>query len=158
MSLYENTELPDSIEPILAIRAWNIFHDNGQYFLSSCFQYNIIWPRESKLSALCLSDDPWMSSGIKHTAPIKDCDCGIYAIKKLPNEEELIPWDDKSIIGLAYVWGKIIEGDKGYRAQFCKPAALLEDGKKETKVLAQNYSVPLIKDLNFSEIPSPFNT
>lgn len=157
MSLYENTELPDSIEPILAIRAWNIFRDGDQYFLSSCFQYNIIWPPKTKLSALCLNDDPWMVSGIKHTAPIKDCDCGIYALKKFPNKEELIPWDDKSIIGLAFVWGKIIEGDKGYRAQFCKPAALLENKHKEIKILAKNYSVPVVKDLNFSDIPSPFN-
>lgn len=154
----EEIELPDSIEPILAVRAWNLYKDNNNYFLSSCFQYNIIWPPKTKLSALCLSDDPWMSSGIKHDAPISDCDCGIYALKKAPDEHELIPWEDNSIIGLVFMWGKVIEGTKGYRAQYSKPAALLND-KKFDKIwkLAESYEIPVVEDLNFSEISSPFN-
>ena len=157
MNPEELIELPDSIEPILAVRAWNIYKDSDSYFLSSCFQYNIIWPKQSKLSALCLSEDPWLNSGIKHDAPITDCDCGIYALKKAPDEHELIPWEDNSIIGLAFIWGKVIEGTKGYRAQFSKPAALLDDNKKETKLLARGYKIPLVNNLNFSEIDSPFN-
>lgn len=159
MSLYENSELPDSIEPILAIRAWNLHREGTKYFLSSCFQYNIIWPKQTKLSALCLADDPWMISGIKHIAPIQDCDCGIYALKKAPEDQDLIPWEENSIIGLAFMWGKVLEGTKGYRAQYSKPAALLNDNRSDIiSKLAENYSVPIIEDLNFSDIPSPFNS
>lgn len=158
MSLYEQVELPDSIEPILAIRAWNLQLEGSHYYLSSCFQYNIIWPRETKLSALCLADDPWMTSGIKHNAPIQDCNCGIYAIKKIPEQNELIPWEQKSIVGLVFLWGKVLEGTKGYRAQYSKPAALLNDDRSDIiATVAQDYSVPVVEDLNISDVPSPFN-
>lgn len=157
MSLYDNTELPDSIEPILAIRGWNIYQENNKYFLSSCFQYKIIWPFKTKLSALCLANDSWMSPGIKHTAPLQDCDCGIYALKKAPDEHELLPWEEDSILGLVFIWGKILEGTKGYRAQFSKPAALLQDERSEIiSSLAQNYSVPVVEDLNISADSLPF--
>lgn len=158
MSLYEQVELPDSIEPILAVRAWNLHREGRQYFLSSCFQYNIIWPHSTKLSALCLADDPWLNSGIKHTAPIQDCDCGIYALKKVPDEHELIPWEKESIVGLAFMWGKVLEGTKGYRAQYSKPAALLNDERYDIiNKLAKDYSVPVVESLNISDVPSPFN-
>lgn len=157
MSLYEDTELPDSIEPILAVRAWNIYKENNKYFLSSCFQYKIIWPFETKLSAFCLADDPWGNSGIKHTAPISDCDCGIYALKKVPDEHELLPWEEDSILGLVFIWGKVIEGSKGYRAQFSKPAAILQDDRMNIVTsLSKNYSVPVVEDLNISSKFLPF--
>lgn len=150
MSLYESIELPDSIEPILAVRAWNIHREAQRYFLASCFQYNIIWPFENKLSAICLNDDPWLMSGIKHSAPLQDCDCGIYALKKSPTHDELIPWEDKSVVGLVYLWGKVLEGTKGYRAQYSKPAALLKDDRNTLiTTLAESYSIPVIEDLNF---------
>lgn len=158
MSSFKYDETPDSIEPILAIRAWNVHKESSRYFLSSCFQYNIIWPLKTKLSALCLADDPWMSSGIKHTAPISDCDCGIYALKKAPDDSELLPWEKDSILGLAFLWGRVIEGTKGYRAQFSKPAALLKDDRKDLiENLARDYSVPVIDDLNISGIQLHFD-
>lgn len=105
-----------------------------------------------------MADDPWFNAGIKHEAPIKDCDCGIYALKQSPDEHELIPWENDSVVGLTFLWGKIIEGTKGYRAQYSKPAALLSDSRNEiVKNLAELYAIPIIQELNFSNIPSPFN-
>lgn len=150
--MHDNTESPDSIQPILAIRAWNIHQENQIFYLASCYQYNLIWPISTYVAAHCTVNDPWNKSGIKHSAPILDCDCGIYALKKMPEETELLPWEKNSILGLAFLWGKIIEGTKGYRAQYSKPAALLEDDRKDIIYsIARNYSIPVVKDLNISE-------
>lgn len=105
-----------------------------------------------------MADDPWFNAGIKHEAPIKDCDCGIYALKKSPGDDELIPWEENSIIGLTFLWGRVIEGTKGYRAQYSKPAALLKDSRYDIiSNLAKLYSIPIIEDLNFFQLPPSFD-
>lgn len=157
--MQENFELPDSIQPILAVRAWNIISEQDRYFLASCHQNNLIWPVSTELSAICTVNDPWGQSGIKHSAPILDCECGIYALKQMPGSAGSSPWESDSVLGLAFLWGRIIEGTLGYRAQFCKPAALLDDGRAQIlNSLSETYSIPLVSDLNISRISLHFES
>lgn len=126
-------DVPDSATPILAWRTWKI--DSGQ--LGSPTR-DCLWPAGAKLEAKCiftLQDaarrlmqsykdiygidflDPHDSHG---SSPCDDCLCGIYALK---DPEEIFNYRGV-VFGEVKLWGKVIEGEKGYRAQFAYPSRL----------------------------------
>jgi hypothetical protein len=107
--------IPDSIEPIVGRRCWGLAQLlDGALLL--CSSAETIWPAEQPLEAECSK---------RHSAPAKRCSCGIYALA------ESEPWPYYSFEGSRYpvwgevlLWGVVIEGDKGYRAQYAYPKAL----------------------------------
>lgn len=63
-----------------------------------------------------------------HDAPVEGCGCGVYAAKNfqhLVNIKYVGPDTDYGVHGEVYLWGKIIDHELGYRAQFAYPKNLI---------------------------------
>jgi hypothetical protein len=107
--------VPDSIEPIVGHRCWGLAKTiGGGIFL--CSGRVTLWPGDRPLEAECPR---------AHTSPDSGCSCGIYALA------ESEPWPYYSFEGPTYpvwgevlLWGVVVQGSQGYRAQFAYPKAL----------------------------------
>lgn len=86
-----------------------------------------------------------------HEAPHRDCNCGFSAYYELPAEPEL-PAPD-AVWGVIAAWGRVVEHEHGFRAQYARPVALLdrenpldygEQGRR-TAIAADAYGIPLLK-------------
>lgn len=83
-----------------------------------------------------------------HTeAPAESCSCGIYALKS--RAAAVAYGQHTSVLGEVYLWGKVIEGEDGYRAQYAYPKSLTirhrdHDGDGELG----EYGVPVHEDQN----------
>lgn len=63
----------------------------------------------------------------KHDAPATNCHCGIWALKELEDAEKTIAEYDKGqafAYGSVQLWGRVIECERGYRAQHARPLSL----------------------------------
>lgn len=160
---YEGSLTPDTIVPLIGIRAWKAKH-NGQHQLRLSSVYKeTLWPINRKKMASCIEPFPnWVQSpdGIwllnqtaihdPHDAPDEDCSCGIYAVNSTDYSDNLTAWPDSTYIGLVFIWGKVLEGQKGFRGQFARPAALFKEDKKKAMIqrLAKIYRIPVVDDLD----------
>jgi hypothetical protein len=76
------------------------------------------WPSLSPLQASC-------RTGEDHEAPDSGCRCGIYAF---PSSDDLMDQVDEhpspGVIGTVALWGKIVVGTRGHRAQYAYPQCL----------------------------------
>ncbi len=91
---------------LIGHRGWHIvLTKEGLRLLSS----HTIWTPYEKLVAECLNHG-------NHTIPDKNCMCGIYAMKlnrSIPHEGP--------IRGRIKLWGRFLEAEIGYRAEFAYP-------------------------------------
>jgi hypothetical protein len=79
-----------------------------------------------------------------HEAPAAGCLCGIYAYK---NAVQLDHSDKPYAAGEVYLWGRIIEHETGYRAEFAYPKRLtiVDGGAQASRIadaLSLAYGVP----------------
>ena len=91
---------------------------------------------------------------MKHDAPKQGCTCGIYALSAEDGYEyysyegAMFPvWGEVSL------WGRVIRGTKGYRAQHAYPKALYlahKDWRFKTR-LEEAYGVPVALRNPFEE-------
>ncbi len=85
-----------------------------------------------------------------HEAPYRDCNCGFAAYYELPEEPELPA--PEAIWGAIAAWGRVVECERGFRAQFARPIALLQcdnpldlgEGGRRAAVAAEAYGIPLL--------------
>jgi hypothetical protein len=114
-------------EPIVGWRQWNFMYP---HFLANLGNDTIYVPRE-KIEARC---EQYSTIGTlvlpdhsEQQAPHLTCTCGIYAYKEKPRLLREIS-DIHSGLRLVYgeinLWGKVIEHEVGYRAQFGYPKRL----------------------------------
>ena len=116
-------------EPIVAWRQWNFMYP---HFLANLRQDTIYVPRE-KIEVRCEQEDH------SEQSPHLTCKCGIYAYKEKPillgeiRSEIRITYRHplappvsglKLVYGEINLWGKVIEHENGYRAQFGYPKRL----------------------------------
>jgi len=111
-------------EPIVGWRQWNFMYP---HFLANLGNDTIYVPRE-KIEARC--------EQVGHSeqqAPHLTCTCGIYAYKEKPRllreirNKMTIPaiYSGRRLVyGEINLWGKVIEHEDGYRAQFGYPKRL----------------------------------
>jgi len=140
--------VPDLTEPLLGFRVWLVvrFPEDGPVHLRS-FHAQSLWPTSSALEAECMrSRQPFAgmrSSEHTETPPAEDCTCGIYALKE-PSRElwEYRRWRSAwafppprlVLVGEVQLWGKVRVAQRGYRAQFARPACLWEvEGASESE-------------------------
>lgn len=155
--------VPDTFVPLIGIRAWKTKYNNkNQLRLTSVYK-DSFWPINRKIIAGCIEPFPnWICSpdGIwslqqttvhdLHAVPDDSCSCGIYAVKSADYAQNLTAWPDSTYTGLVFIWGKVLEGERGFRGQFARPAALLQEKGKLPiiKTLASIYNLPIINDLS----------
>jgi hypothetical protein len=112
--MHDTIAIPDIAETIVGHRAWGIARTPTGLLLVS--HGHTIWPPGTPLTATC---------GKKHTPPGDNCTCGIYAL----TTQEGFPYytydgPNYAIWGEVHLWGEIIRGSKGYRAQHAYPKTL----------------------------------
>ncbi len=86
-----------------------------------------------------------------HDAPHRDCNCGFAAYYELPAEPD-VPAPE-AVWGAIAAWGRVVECEHGFRAQFARPLALLEqrnldDVYEQGRRLdnaADAYEIPLLE-------------
>jgi hypothetical protein len=117
--------IPDGIEPILACRAWGL--DDRGPALRSMVQ-GVAWPADGAMRAECLApaSGPPVQSSHDRTPDVL-CRCGIWGLA-FPEElrrQADNPW---LVYGTVELWGRVVAGTKGWRAEFARPVALLACG------------------------------
>lgn len=117
--------IPDGFEPVVALRSWYL-GENGLLLSMN----HKVWNPRVAMEAQCerrgapmggFSDRVAVEVPGQHT-PGEDCSCGIYAAKDV--DLALSYFTGSCVIGEVYLWGKIIEGSRGWRAQFAYPKRL----------------------------------
>jgi hypothetical protein len=133
---YDLIEVPDGIERMVGYRGWLVKDDK----LLSCYR-QVEWPQTGYLTAECISPTfgaindrgGSLAPPRKHWNPIKECTCGIYALSEFPeewgggNRKDTVvkPWPNEAVVGVIEGWGHMVVGDRGFRAQYAKPVALV---------------------------------
>lgn len=100
-------------------------------------------------------------------SPVVTCTCGIYAASSLAATLEVSRTRShlQLVLGIVQGWGRVVEHDDGWRAEFARPVALLRGTPSVTarlwppsrrrarlmEALAQAYDVPLIVEHEASE-------
>jgi hypothetical protein len=104
--------IPDYIEPFIAYRTWYV-DNQGLTSLN-----HVAWTPGEPLTAEC----PREKSGCPHPPeiPFLQCSCGVYAAKNFKHLVS-IGYHECGIHGEVYLWGRIVDHQLGYRAQFAYP-------------------------------------
>jgi hypothetical protein len=130
-------EIPDSIEPIVAYRSWLIM-GHVEELRSHCLDP---WTPGVPLKARCRYRDHALPLGDNHHSPVESCTCGIYAAKE-EDIKRVVPIGH--VYGEVYLWGKVVEGKKGYRAEFAYPKQFFVKTKDAKKMVSQmGFGVPI---------------
>jgi hypothetical protein len=122
-------------EPILGWRLWHVRPHGGDFRLESFTRHHVSWPSLSRLEASCAAHG--------FGAPATGHECGIYAFKTRELAEELLrryvgvrhcygreneipppPRGRPIALGSVSLWGRILERERGYRAQYAYPYEL----------------------------------
>jgi hypothetical protein len=111
---------------------WNVVWADGELRLSSLL-YRELWTPGSAHPARCrrtLAALPWGRLPL-HDAPNVECRCGIYAVQTpsaalayLTSEARTGERPPQRVIGTVALWGRIVEADRGWRAEFAYPVTL----------------------------------
>jgi hypothetical protein len=109
------TDTPMFIEPTIGVRAWRVV--DGR--LSSLTKSDIWLPGEP-MHAMCGGRK---AADTSHTPPQKGCTCGVYAVKKLSILRDQ-DYHADGVLGFVQLWGRIMVGAKGYRAEHAYPLKL----------------------------------
>lgn len=113
---------PDYISPIVGYRAWQ-WDSAGFKSLNG-----ESWFPGRPLSALCRADRTGSISGLSKAThnpnelPYLKCTCGVYAARTI---EHLHQCGYRfGIYGEVYLWGAVVEHERGWRGQFAYPKTL----------------------------------
>jgi hypothetical protein len=116
---------PDMVSPFEAWRCWLVVQGRGRLRLTSVM-FPSAWPPLHPTAATC-------SAGIwrHHPAPGAGCSCGIYAAFRAADAAAYlgraglrgapVVW---SVIGVAALWGTVVESERGLRATYAYPRRL----------------------------------
>lgn len=122
------------VSAIVGYRAWNapLFVDELRSVAMSTK-----WKPYQRLEAGCGSEK---CCGVS-------CSCGIYAFKAMDDVQSEYTHSDRStryVWGECWLWGRVLECAKGYRAQFAYPKSFVNSGAF-SKRMAEVFGVTLTK-------------
>lgn len=151
------TEPEVFFEPLLGWRTWRV-ERHSLYSLN----WDTPWPAQQRLEGGCGFGSQAPGGFSMHEVPFRSCHCGIYAFKTRAQAESLarrvldLSWDiltdeEAVAIGRISIWGRIIETERGYRAQYAYPYDVIVLGGTERKV--QEIREFYAADVSFEEVP-----
>jgi len=110
--------IPDYLSPIVAYRTWQLSLDG--LFSLNCTE----WTPGERFEAECKNgyDD---YAGLDHAVPAEGCTCGVYAAKNFQHLIDIGYLGHGGVHGEVYLWGRIVECELGWRAQFAYPKNLV---------------------------------
>lgn len=101
-------------EPICAVRTWNLAIIEGTPRLIPVGDERSSWPVLRPVRARC-------ARRRRHAAPAPECTCGLHGSKGLAL---LRRTRGPAVLGTVALWGRTIEHELGYRAEFAYPQRL----------------------------------
>ena len=132
----------DQGDPVIGWRYWQLW---PRRLLRSVTQREFEWPPGRVLRALCVE--------VGHPAPAVRCNCGLYANPDLDalREHGLCLAPEAIVLGQVALWGKVVDDEPSYRAEFAAPArlslvvdSLVDEGPIETLLEGLSaYRVPV---------------
>ena len=101
--------IPDYVSPIVGYRVWRLYATELESFDGKP------WLPDRAFTARCRKTD--------HESPTDRCSCGVYAAKSYQSLRTIYSsvFIEALVHGEVYLWGKVVEHDLGYRAQFAYP-------------------------------------
>lgn len=107
---------PDLLEAVIGWRVWRI---DARHRLRSALR-DELWEPRRPLVAACEVD---------HAAPDQRCDCGIYAVRRPEHARAYLvgrnrPEAVHRVLGRVALWGRVVECEQGWRAQYAYPARI----------------------------------
>jgi hypothetical protein len=115
--------VPDYISPIVGYRVWQ-WDSVGLKSLNG-----ELWLPGQRLSATCRADSLSPISGLRNTAhdptelPSFTCTCGVYAAKNIEHLHRC-GYEKFGVHGEVYLWGRVVEHERGWRAEFAYPKSM----------------------------------
>jgi hypothetical protein len=104
------SDLPLFPEVRVGWRSWTL--ENGRLYSVT---QRWVWPVGEELRAVC---------DIGHNRPPRlKCGCGIYALQTLHHLRSSAYFRN-DVFGKVSLWGRVLEADDGYRAEFAYPKVL----------------------------------
>jgi hypothetical protein len=132
----------EQADPVFGWRYWQL---SPRRLLRSVTQREFEWPPGRVLRAVCVE--------VGHPAPAQRCNCGLYANPDLEalRQHGLCLAPDVIVLGQVALWGKVVDDEPSYRAEFAYPArlslvvdSLIDDTDPETLVEGLSaYRVPV---------------
>jgi preprotein translocase subunit YajC len=116
--------IPDYISPIIGYRIW-------QWDAAGLKSLNgELWLPRQPISAVCRANARGYISGLSKPAahdaaelPCLKCTCGVYAARTMEHLNQC-GYQKFGVHGEVYLWGRAVEHERGWRAQFAYPKAL----------------------------------
>jgi hypothetical protein len=138
---------PDVVGTVEGWRAWRVHRDPPAFGTAPKLHsatWSYYWTPRVKARAECHKTDG------AHV-PGENCSCGFYAAKTLDHLRDMgyQTYDENgefvSVVGQMALWGKVIEGSQGWRAEFAYPATLFMpfEAWRLAKPLEKAYGVPV---------------
>lgn len=142
--------VPDYIAPMVGYRKWAVAA-NG---LLTGVAARQPWAPKRPFAATCSGADNLTTARVEGhwdghrqvfvDAPVRSCSCGVYAAKTLDAARNVVGSGGVAAWGEVWLWGRIIDHEKGYRAQFAYPKALtMYDDPELAALVAERYGVPV---------------
>ena len=122
-------QAPDGLEPVLAARLWVL---RGDDLTLRSLVKPVVWPTDGPLHATCTA--PLELRADDHEAPSESCYCGFWGLP-LPgrlDEVELPQPEGWKVGGVAKLWGRILVGTRGWRAEWARPTALIVPNRRRS--------------------------
>lgn len=114
----ESVRIPDSTEPIIAYRAWGL---NSGRLAPASFSPAAEWEPRKSPRAKCGGKFYISISETRCKAPDRDCHCGYHGFKTVADLRQVI---HNPVLGRVALWGRVIEHEGGYRAEYAYPQVL----------------------------------
>jgi hypothetical protein len=112
-------------EPITGWRFWNLSEERMGPRLQPAGAGVDAWQPRRRVEARCGVPALLRVGRNRHSAPDVRCRCGIHASRSLEVIEPSRPaWPPTPVVGTVALWGRIVEHERGWRAQFAYPARL----------------------------------
>ena len=136
---YQGGQLKEdtTVEALEGFRAWRVFMGVAPLRLHSYYFSDVIWEPRKKMVASCASNKACSHNGV--------CDGGIYALKNYDLSPYFTTDCEYTALGKVYLWGRVLECENGYRAEFAYPSGFY-DTSSNSAILAKIYGVPLLVD------------
>ena len=158
-------QAPDLVEAVEGWRTWEVDADLPPFGVAPKLRsvsWDFTWIPRQESRAVCLKH----GEDADHAAeiPVESCSCGFYCAKTLEHlqgmgyignvsAQEKVP-----VVGKLALWGKVIEGTQGWRAEKAYPVELYVpfEHHKLGKPIARAFGVP-VRLLNVLPKPSDLN-
>jgi hypothetical protein len=102
-------------EPIIAWRVWTLRAHRHGLAIRPIAGTRRPWPALQPARAVC-------GRGRRHDVPGVHCTCGLYATT---SPDLLLHARDPAVAGTVALWGRVVEHEHGYRAEFAYPQRLM---------------------------------